>query len=106
MKDIGEILKFSFAEDIQSEWDMYMEDGYTIQEATTQILDQYVGMLDDEENIALYVTLGLIQMTLEEMDSRVKKEVSEIIGTKTLDRCFKNDISVKSFLQLLKKQCR
>lgn len=106
MKDVGEILNFSFAEDIESEWDMYMEDGYTIQEATTQIIDQYVGMLDEEENIALYVTLGIIQMTLEEMDSRVKKEVSEIIGTKTLEKCFKNDISVKSFLQLLKKQCR
>lgn len=106
MKDVGEILNFSFAEDIESEWDMYMEDGYTIQEATTQIIDQYVGMLDDEENIALYVTLGIIQMTLEEMDTRVKKEVSEIIGTKTLEKCFKNDISVKSFLQRLKRQCR
>lgn len=106
MHDIGEILNFSFAEDVESEWTSYMEEGYTIQEATTQIIDQYMGMLDEEENTALYVTLGIIQMTLEEMDERVKKEINEIIGTKALEKCFNEDIAIKPFLQLLKKQCR
>ena len=106
MPEIGEILNFSFAEDIESEWDVYMEEGYTIQEATTQIIDQYVGMLDEEENTALYVTLGVIQMTLEEMDARVKKEISEMIGTKTLEKCFNKDVTIKPILQLLKRQCR
>ena len=85
MSDLGEMLNFSFAEDIESEWDVYMEEGYTIQEATTQIIDQYEDMLDEEESIALYVTLGVIQMALEEMDPRVKREINEIIGTKTLE---------------------
>ena len=29
MSDLGEMLNFSFAEDIESEWDVYMEEGYT-----------------------------------------------------------------------------
>lgn len=106
MPDIGEILNFSFAEDIESEWDVYMEEGYTISEATTQIIDQYEDMLDEEEITALYVTLGVIQMTLEEMDSRVKKELSEIIGTKALEKCFNKEMTLKPILQLLKRQCR
>ena len=47
MSDLGEMLNFGFAEHIEAEWDVYMEEGYTIQEATTQIIDQYEDMLKD-----------------------------------------------------------
>ena len=106
MSDLGEMLNFGFAEDIEAEWDVYMEEGYTIQEATTQIIDQYEDMLDQEESIALYVTLGIIQMALEDMDPRVKREINKIIGTKTLEKCFNKGVTIKPILQMLKRQCR
>lgn len=106
MPDISELLSFSFAADVAAEWDMYMEEGYSISDATTQILDQYMGMLDERESIELYVALGLIQVALEEVDVRVKKEINEMIGTKSLETCFNKEINIKPYLQQLKKQCR
>ncbi|MDA3733833.1 hypothetical protein PBV87_20375 [Niameybacter massiliensis] len=106
MPDISELMNFSFAEDVEAEWDMYMEEGDSIEDATTQILDQYMGMLDEKESVELYVALALIQMSLEEMDDRVKKEVSEMIGTKTLEGCFDKDVNIRPYLQKLKKACR
>lgn len=106
MAEISELLEFSFAEDVMSEWDMYMEEGYTIGEATTQLLDQYLGMLDEEETEALYVALALIQIPLEEVDTRIKKEISDMLGTKSLEKCFKEEQNIKPYLQQLKKHCR
>ena len=106
MAEISEFLNFSFAEDVESEWDMYMEESYSIGDATTQILDQYIGMLDEKETVGLYVALALIQIPLEEIDTRVKKEINEMLGTKSLETCFNKEINIKPYLQQLKKQCR
>lgn len=106
MFNIGDILEFSFAEDIQEEWDGYMEEGCTIPEATTQILDQYKEMLDDEEEILLYATLGMLQVELEQIDKRVKEEVGEILGTKYLESYLADTKECKKMLQMLKKRCR
>ncbi|MEF9958899.1 MAG: hypothetical protein RR448_00935 [Niameybacter sp.] len=106
MPDISELLKFSFAEDIEAEWDMYMEEGDTIQEATTQILDQYTGMLDEQESLEIYVALALLQLPLEEIDSRVKREINDMIGTKSLEGCFNKEVNLRPYMQQLKKYCR
>lgn len=106
MAEISELLDFSFAEDVVSEWDMYMEESYSIAEATTQILDQYLGMLDENETEALYVALALIQIPLEEVDGRIKREINEMLGTKSLETCFNKEMNIKPYLQQLKKHCR
>lgn len=106
MFQINDILAFDFAEDIKEEWDSYMEDGCTISEATTQLIEQYEEMLEDEEKMMLYITLGLLQIDLEGMDARVKEEVHEILGTKCLEEYFEDSKECKRTLQVLKKRCR
>lgn len=106
MLNIGDILDFNFAEEIQEEWDGYMEEGYTIPDATTQIMEQYADVLEEKEEILLYATLGFIQAELEQIDPRVKEEVGEILGTKHLEECLADTKECKRMLQLLKKRCR
>lgn len=106
MRELGEVLNFNFADDIQMEWDAYMEDGLTIEEATTQILDQYTDMLDGEECMLMYIALALLQEQLEYIDGRIKEEVSDILCTNNVESCFAEDNSIKKIIQKLKQKCR
>ena len=104
---VGEVIEFSLAEEVQEEWDNYMEDGDTIPDATTQILEQYSDSLEEKEKMLLYVALGIIQVELEQIDERIKEVVSEVIGTKDLEECLLDDSKeTRKLLQLLKKRCR
>lgn len=106
MRQITEIIDFNFAEDIESEWDTYMEDGFSIEDATTQLLEQYSDMLDDDENVLLYITLAIIQVELEQIDNRIKEEVSDMIGTRTLENLLIKHQDNKQLIQKLKRKCR
>ncbi|MGL5675460.1 MAG: hypothetical protein ACRDDX_03520 [Cellulosilyticaceae bacterium] len=106
MMRLEEVLNFNFAEDIREEWDSYMEDGYTIEDATTQLVDQYDEVLEADEKVLFYMTMVLIQVELEWIDSRIKEEVNEILKTKEMDGLLEDTKECKRMLQLLKKRCR
>ncbi|MHC1750313.1 MAG: hypothetical protein AB9856_18750 [Cellulosilyticaceae bacterium] len=103
---LEELLDFEVAADVQNDWDAYAEEGYSIEDATTQLLQQYEEVLEDDEIPLLYVTLAMIQADLESIDERVKDEILEIIESKTSDEYIAKNKSLKKVFQTLKKKCR
>lgn len=106
MRGVLEVLESEFTEDIIVEWDSYIEDGCEVSEVTAQILDQYGDMLEEEENVVLYITLAVLQAEQDEIETRIKEEVLEIIGTKKLEQFAKEGRDTKKIVQFLKKKCR
>ncbi|MGL6174120.1 MAG: hypothetical protein ACRC1P_05875 [Cellulosilyticaceae bacterium] len=106
MRELLEILEDDFAEDIIVEWDSYIEDGCEVGEVTSQILDQYGGMLDEVESVILYVTLALLQAEQDRVEHRIKEEVLEILGTKKLEQIVEENKNLKKLTQVLKNKCR
>lgn len=102
MMDLSSIA-FEFLEYITQQWESYMEEGYNIGEATSQILIQYEDMLDEKERVALYIVLANLQVDLAFIDQRVKDEISKIIAARTADRFFKENKQIKSVLSQVKK---
>lgn len=106
MRELLEVLEYDFTEDIIVEWDAYIEDGCEVEEVTTQILEQYGGMLDEVEHVILYITLALLQAEQDRVESRIQEEVLEIIETKKLEQFTKDSRGLKKLIQLLKNKCR
>lgn len=106
MREVLDALECEFTEDIIVEWDSYMEDGCDACEVTTQILEQYGDVLEEEESIVLYITLAILQAEQDEIETRIKEEVLEIIGTKKLEQLGKSGKDLKKLIQILKKKCR
>lgn len=106
MREVLDALGCEFTEDIIVEWDSYIEDGCEVGEVTTQILEQYGDVLEEEESTILYITLAVLQAEQDEIEARIKDEVLEIIGTKKLEQFGKGGKDLKKLVQLLKRKCR
>lgn len=103
---LEELLDFEVVADLQNDWDTYMEEGYSIEDATTQLIQQYEEVLEEEDIPLLYITLGIIQLDLEVIDKRVREEVLEMIEDRTADRYIEQNKSLKKVFQMFKKRCR
>lgn len=104
MRDKIYELDFLFAEDIENQWDSYMEKGYSIDEATTQLLDQYDEVFNKKEKVLFFITLALLQVNLECVDKRIKAEIKKLIVAKEMEQYLKGISGSKEVLMALKKR--
>lgn len=75
-----DILDDDIAMDVQSEFSDLIDEGYSVKEATKQILQSYEEELEDEDDGSIiYLTLALLQLEQDEVEAKIKKKALDII---------------------------
>ncbi len=103
---VGDIFIGELVDTIADEWDSYQEEGCTVTQATTLILEQYEDMLEQDERDVLYLVLGVLQLECDTMDQRVREEVDEMMKTKEVEDYLQDPRASKRLMNQLKKRCR
>lgn len=68
--------------DIRDDFEEYIEDGLSVNEATERILEEYEEVIEDEDDIStVYLALASLQMEHGELEEEIKSKALDIIDS-------------------------
>lgn len=88
-----------FISDVELSYHQYIQSGYTGEEATTQIFDDFSLDEFDEEYLELSISIILVQLKTKELDYSLREKTLELIELKLTSENNESLLKFKKILQ-------